>query len=226
MMRFVITAAAVIIGSSVCLYILHQRLSSRVQHRSHYGTLGRPSSKPREIESIPESTFTDQYYGLYDHVSKTVPRSLLPQSESPESLVTKLVRRNMTTFTRLPQALMLRVVSSTPEERRSFQASQIATLDFQEGDLVCDVYRVKVRRQNKVEFEIAMKTMDFVQGRLAISAHEQNGAVVFNSETMMWRRADETRTMPLEMPVVRWMHQAAAWWLVDSGVRYLMELAS
>lgn len=119
---------------------------------------------------------------------------------------------------------MIRMVCKTAEERQSFKASQISSLDFNKGDLVCGVYRVVARSKNKVEFEMTMKNMEFVSGRLAISFQERDGDMVFSSETVMWRRADETRTMPLEKKVVRWMHQTASWWLIDSGTKYLMDL--
>lgn len=224
MMRFIFTATAVITGSSaIYFYILHQRLSSRVQHRSHCGKLA-ASPKPNEIETIPDIVFTDEYFALYDRSSKPVPRYLLPGNVPTEQLFTNLVRRNMTAFTHFPQALMIRMVCKSAEEKQSFKASQISSLDFEKGDLVCGVYRVIARRKNKVEFEIKMKNMEFVNGRLAISFQEKDGEVVFSSETVMWRRADETRTMPLEKRVVRFMHETAAWWLIDSGIKYLMDL--
>lgn len=119
---------------------------------------------------------------------------------------------------------MLKMACKTQEERDSFKRSHIASLDLKEGDLVCGVYRVKVRKENKVEFEMQMKTMDFVNGRLAISCQEKGDTIVFTSETVMWRKADECRRMPLEKPVLRWMHETATMWLIDSGVRYLMDL--
>ncbi|KAJ5218603.1 uncharacterized protein N7498_000702 [Penicillium cinerascens] len=224
MFRFIFTATAVITGSSaIYLYIFHQKLSARVQHRSHCGKLAE-SPKPCEIESIPDTVYTDQYHALYDRSSKPVPRYLLPACIPTDVLFTKLVRRNMTVFSHFPQALMMRMVCKTAEERRSFKASQISTLDFNKGDLVCGMYRVVARSKNKVEFEMTMKNMEFVNGRLAISFQERDGDLVFSSETIMWRRADEMRTMPLEKRVVRWMHETAAWWLIDSGTKYLMDL--
>lgn len=224
MMRFIVTATALITGSSaVYFYIGHQRLSSRIQHRSHRGKLS-ASPKPVDIESIPDSVLTDAYYALYDRSTKSVPRSELPSTLSTEQLFIRLLRRNMTAFSHFPQALMVRMISSTADERQSFQASRISALDFEPGDLVCGVYRVVGRSRNKVEFEIRMKNLEFVDGRLAVSFHEEGDDVVFCNETMMWRRADETRRMPLEKPVLRWMHETAAWWLIDSGVKYLMDL--
>lgn len=227
MMRFIVTASAVITGGSVVyLYLFHQRLSSRIQHKSHSGKLSAPSPKPVEIESVPETIFTDQYFALYDHSSKSVSRDALPKNVPTDELFTKLVRRNMNAFTRFPQALMIRLISRAPDEQRSFKSSHISSLDFNQGDLVAGVYRVVARTKNKVEFEITMKNMEFINGRLALSFREAESEVVFSSETLMWRRSDETQAMPLEKPLLRWMHETAAWWLLDSGVKYLMEIES
>jgi hypothetical protein len=224
MMRLIITATAIITGSSVVyFYVFHQRLASTIQHKAHRGTLS-ASTKPTGIESVPDSVFTDQYFTLSDSSSKSILRSSLPGNESTELLLKKLVRRNMMAFSHFPQALMLKMACKSQEERDSFKRSHIASLDLKEGDLVCGVYRVKVRKENKVEFEMQMKTMDFVNGRLAISCQEKGDTIVFTSGTVMWRKADECRRMPLEKPVLRWMHETATMWLIDSGVRYLMDL--
>lgn len=123
---------------------------------------------------------------------------------------------------------MLALVSKTPEQKASFTRAHIAALDFEVGDLVCGVYRVKLRRRDRVEFEIKMQGVDYVEGRLVLSFAERVEGdleqIVFCSETCMWKRADETRKMPLERWAVRWMHETAAWWLVESGVKYLVDL--
>ncbi|KAJ5629907.1 hypothetical protein N7528_003564 [Penicillium herquei] len=224
MIRLIATISAVLTGSSVLYFLVfHHRLSSRIDHTSQKGTLSK-NPKPVTINSIPQSVFTDQYFALHDRASKSVLRESLPCSIPTELLFTRLARRNMTIFTHFPQALMIRLMSNSSEEKRSFKASHIASLDFHEGDLVCGVYRVVARSNNKVEFEIKLKGMEFVNGRLALSFKEEGNTVVFCTETVMWRRVDEKQTMPLEKPVLRWMHETAAWWLIDSGVKYLTEL--
>ncbi|KAJ5442481.1 hypothetical protein N7445_005488 [Penicillium cf. griseofulvum] len=225
MMRLVFTATAIITSSSaIYFYIFHERLSKRIIHESHNGTGTLSAAKPK-IESIPKPVFSDEYFTIYDHASKSVPRASLP-GETTDVLFKSLVQRNMKAFSRSPQALMLSMASKTPEQKESFGAGHLAALDFEVGDLVCACYRVVVRRRDRVEFEIKMDAVDFVQGRLAISYEEssEEGMVVFCSETVMWKRADEVRKMPLERPILRWMHETASWWLLDSGVRYLVDL--
>ncbi|KAJ5496479.1 hypothetical protein N7463_008466 [Penicillium fimorum] len=229
MIRLVFTTTAIITSSSALyFYIFHDRLSKRITHKSHTGTLSSAPTRP-SIESVPEPVFSDDYFTIYDHASKSVPRASLPGSETTDVLFTRLVRRNMRAFSRSPQALMLAMASKTPEQKDSFGAGYLAALDFEVGDLVCGAYRVVVRNRDRVEFEIKVETVDFVQGRLAIS-YEEDGIqdeernVVFCSETVMWKKAGEVRKMPLERPALKWMHEIVSWWLLDSGVSYLGDL--
>jgi hypothetical protein len=220
MLRFIFTATAIVTGSSaIYIYIFHQRLSKRITHTAHNGTLPRKAS----IESIPDPIFTPEYFTIYDKCSKAAQRSCLPDA-SPDLLFTRLLRRNMTAFSHFPQALMLALASKTPEQKKSFKKAYISALDFDVGDLVCGVYRVVRRTRDQVEFEIRMQGLEFVEGRLVLSFYERENELVFCNETFMWRRADEARRMPLERKGIRWMHETAAWWLVDSGVKYLMDL--
>lgn len=224
MIRFILTVTTILTSSSaICFYLFHQRLSKRITHTTHIGTL----AKSAGIECVPDSVCCPKYFTVYDKCTKAVPRTSLP-NESPDLLLTRLVRRNMIIFSRFPQALMLSMMSKGSEQKKSFKKAHITSLDFKEGDLVCGVYQVKVRRRDKVEFEIHMHGVDHVEGRLSISFKEieqdEEDLVMFCSETSMWRRAEEERRMPLERTALRWMHETAAWWLVDSGVKYLMDL--
>lgn len=206
-------------GSSVLyLYFFHESLASKVHHSSRCGNL--PVSISENLTSVPPEIFSEEYYAVYDQASKSVSRQLLPDME-PQILLTRLMRRNMTQFARFPQAWVLKMLSS-PEERRSFQALHLANLDFQDGDLACGMYRVKHRTPTRVEFEL--KPTGIVNGRLVVSLQERGDDVVFTTETVMWRPAKEKVVMPLERGLVKWVHETAAWWLLDSGIRYLTDL--
>lgn len=69
-----------------------------------------------------------------------------------------------------------------------------------------------------------MKPSGVMNGRLAISVQENGEEIVFTTETLMWKPAQEKALLPLERGLVRWVHETAAWWLLDSGVRYLMDM--
>ena len=209
----------VVIGSAlVYLFLLYQRLASRILHTSHAGTLRNCVSNT--ITSIPKAIYTEEYRSVYDHASRPVPRRLLPGT-APEELFTKLVRRNMSTFVLFPQAWA--IWATTPfAQRHTFKASYIDSLDFQEGDIVCGLYRVIVRTSNTVELEFMEPAP--VQGRLVINFQEIDATLAFSTGMAMWENRNDKTIMPLERPVARPLHQMTAWWLLDSGVRYLMDL--
>lgn len=220
MPSLLIAASAILTGSSVIyLYYSHRKLASRISHSTHYGTL--PSTSTADtITSIPKPVYTEEYYTVYDHAARAVPRRLLPGLDSAE-LFTLFVRRNMSTFARFPQAWTIWMI--TPfAQRNTFKASHIHSLDFKEGDIVCGLYRVAARTANSVEFDFMPPAP--AQGRLVLRFIERDADMVFLSQTAMWRGKDEKMVLPLERPLLKYLHEMTSWWLVDSGVRYLMDL--
>ncbi|PYI02839.1 hypothetical protein BO78DRAFT_211800 [Aspergillus sclerotiicarbonarius CBS 121057] len=207
------------LGTIAYLALLHRCLKNRIDHEKRYGTL--PSSDATTITTIPSEVYTSEYYALHDRASRRVPRQLLPHQKDAD-ILTLFLRRNMTAFANFPQAYMLWAISPV-ETRPTFHASHISSLDFNQGDLICGIYRVLERSADKVEFGMMHKG---VEGRLVFRLWDEDKDVVFASETAMWTRTDETQraTMPLENPVLRFFHELAAWWLLDSGVKYLVDL--
>ncbi|KAL4916696.1 hypothetical protein BDW62DRAFT_185845 [Aspergillus aurantiobrunneus] len=100
--------------------------------------------------------------------------SSYPTDLEPCQLLTVL-RRNMSWFAYLPQARLLKLTASDPQTRRSFDPALLATLDFNEGDLVCNAYRVKLHTDDTVEFEFQFG----VQGRIVVSVEVKEEEVVF-----------------------------------------------
>ncbi|KAL4977739.1 something about silencing, SAS, complex subunit 4-domain-containing protein [Aspergillus desertorum] len=197
---FGITAAAISgLTLAVSLYLLHQKryLASQVSHFSKRGQLA--SSTPRNISSIPPDIFSSKYYTLYDYVSISMPRHTLPDLE-PSQLLIILLRRNMSSFASSPQARLLKLAASGSETVRSFDRTYIAALDFNEGDLVCNAYRVRLCTQEKVEFEFLFGA----QGRLVVSVEVRGEDVVFHNETIMWREQDAEQKLPLERGLANW----------------------
>ncbi|KAL4989835.1 something about silencing, SAS, complex subunit 4-domain-containing protein [Aspergillus falconensis] len=211
----VITATAISgLSLAVSLYLSHQKryLASQVSPSSKRGQLS--PSTPHDISSIPSDIFSSKYYTLYDYASISTPRHTLPDLE-PNQLLIILLRRNMSSFASSPQARLLKLAASSPETIRSFHHTHIAALDFNEGDLVCNAYRVKLRAQEKVEFEFLFG----VRGRLVVSVEVIGDDVVFHNETLMWREKDTKERLPLERGLANWMHELTAWWMLESGVR-------
>ncbi|RAL14487.1 uncharacterized protein BO97DRAFT_404048 [Aspergillus homomorphus CBS 101889] len=94
--------------------------------------------------------------------------------------------------------------------------------------MVCGLYRVAERRPTSVEFEISQQGGE-VEGRLLLRFWDDAKDVVFASECALWTtKADGSslqEKMPLRNPVWRFFHELASWWLLDSGVRYLVDLS-
>lgn len=87
---------------------------------------------------------------------------------------------------------------------------------------MCGVYRVAARKDDRVELEMSRGN---AVGRLVIGyvVDEGRETMTFSNETVMWCRKAEGK-LPLENRVVRFFHEMTAWWLMDSGVCYLMDM--
>jgi hypothetical protein len=48
---------------------------------------------------------------------------------------------------------------------------------------------------------------------------------MFKNETFMWVPKDEKTVMPLEKSIPRFMHETAAWCLMNSGTKWLCQLS-
>ncbi|KAL2798110.1 something about silencing, SAS, complex subunit 4-domain-containing protein [Aspergillus keveii] len=208
-----VTAAAVGAGSiaaSIYLSNWKQSLASRIIHSSKNGQIS--PSTPKNISSLPSDIFSSRYYVLYDYASTSAPRSSLPNLE-PSALLTMLLRRNMSSFASSPQARILKFTASGSEIQQSFDAKHIQGLSFKEGDLVCNAYQVKLRTNDKAEFEFKFG----VQGRLVVRAEIRGDDVVFHNETIMWRESESKSKLPLERRLAQWIHELTAWHMLDSG---------
>ena len=234
--KLVLTTST-IIGGSAILYVvyLHHSLSHKVQHSSGIGLPLRQSggtdidtvdSLPPDLRKKPSN-----YHIVHDVCRKSVPKSHLPHYSDPSRLLTTYLRRNMSLFaTRLPQAwfLKLAIIHKVPALAPSFDPTHIQTLDFVNGDIVAGIYRVEVRSQTTCEF--AMETPQGVRtppmdGRLVIRIEDTGQECVFVGETFQWKSVDQRGlVLPLERRAVRWLHEIAAWWLLDSGTGCLVEL--
>ncbi|KAL5336724.1 something about silencing, SAS, complex subunit 4-domain-containing protein [Aspergillus crustosus] len=210
----VITATAITgftIGTSLYLSYQKQSLAAKVTHRSARGQLS--PSTPHNVSSLPPDICSSRYYTLYDYASVSTTRDALPDLTSSQ-LLTVLLRRNMRSFASSPQARLLKFIASGPETLQSFDPTHLATLDFNEGDLVCNAHRVKLRTGEKAEFEFQFG----VQGRLVVSIEARESEVVFHNETLMWRENDSKSKLPLERGLPKWMHEYTAWWMLESGL--------
>jgi hypothetical protein len=90
---------------------------------------------------------------FHETVSKAVSKDSLPKvfQSDLDALLTAYIRSNMTTFSHLPQAIMIRRLLSAPEDRATFESLHLDTISFVPGDCVCGVYLVK-RRSRVLEW--------------------------------------------------------------------------
>lgn len=209
-------------GVAFSVYRFHKSLGKRVSHTQHQGAI--PETVRNTITSIPDAVVADECHCFYDRALCRVPRRELPSKELPEVFLL-LLRRNMTAFGRFPQAYILHLIA-TPERKHTFCASHIQSLDYQPGDVVNGLYRVCERAESKAVY--AIEADGPIDGRLALRYWEEGDDVVYCTETIMWTQkakgSEKQVKMPLERPAVRFLHELAAWWLLESGIRYLTKL--
>ena len=212
--------STVIIAGAPVLYFLyaHRELSRKIHHTSSKGCL--TGAVVTNIESIASSVLAEECTMVHDTSSKSIPTARLPPIDQ-STLLTKYLRHNMVRFSRFPQAWILRLLC-TRSERETFNRTYLQALDFKEGDVVCGIYKVLVRRAGKIELEL--KPMGPVKGRLVIAIEKNGEEMTFSNETVTWKGRNETVAMPLERGIGKWTHELASWWLLESGIDYLMGL--
>ena len=125
-------------------------------------------------------------------------------------LFTKLLRRNMSCFARMPQSWMLWLITKTPEQRQSFSQSHIKSINFSEDDLFCGFYRVVRRTSSKVEVRMEPPQADAAfGGMLVITLKQSDGEATLCTETLQWTNATSGVTLPLERAPYKIMHEMA-----------------
>lgn len=224
--RFILTAITLASSSAVIYTIyLHRSLSHLVKHKGGNGFVNSDDENRLIIESLPpELADPSNFVVINDVASKLIPSAKLPKYDEPNLMLTNYLRWTMSRFSRFPQAWMLRMVFKSPEAKKTFGASFIQTLDFSPGDIVCGAYHVQVRSPTKVEFGmISAAGLPPIDGRLVVSIQEQGDHTLFMTETLQWRRREESFQLPLERKSMKWLHELASWWLLEAGTRWLCE---
>jgi len=232
--------AAPILSATTYAIYYHHKISLRVHHESIKTPISLKKSLPitETFTSIPSSEFTTPHVALHDLASLTVhlpslSRNYLTENNgNEEDLITRYLRHTMKLFaSRLPQGYILRLVVPR-EARRTFQHEYIKNLKFQKGDVVCGIFRVAVNTSTKVEFEMmpVPGTGNVLKGgRMAVFITPESGCgenLIISTETITWKKEGEKGLLPLETMVGRWMHELAAWGLLDSGSRFLIDMDS
>lgn len=225
----ILATSGVITAASVVLYVryLHQRYLSQVQHQAVDAAGRQAAYENNELETLPQELldYPQMYRIVHDRDEKKLTGFHPLDHDNVEKLFTKLIRRNMTAFSHLPQSWMMSLLAKTPEQKESFKKSHLLTIDYQEGDLYCGFYRVMKRSPFKIEVNME-PPLDAgpLQGRLVVSLDQGSDGALLRTETLQWIEADSKMALPLERAPIRFMHEMASWWLLVSGATFLESL--
>ncbi|KAF2840427.1 hypothetical protein M501DRAFT_1002781 [Patellaria atrata CBS 101060] len=217
------TTLAVAALSSIAfptLYLLYVRrdLSRKIHHEAQRGKLS--PSITDAVKSIPDEAIAEECPMVYECAWKAVSTSLLPDI-AREKLLVQYLQRNMTKFSASPQAFAIKRMCS-PQVLKTFERTYIESLGFLEASLVCGVYQVQLRGEDRIE--LSMETHMPFSGRLVVTVEERDGRTVFGNHVVQWKQPGEKASMPLEGTVATWIHQFFVWWLLDSGTKHFINL--
>jgi hypothetical protein len=226
---FLAGTSASVAGVVLLPLLYHYSLGRQISHTRPNSSARQAALECGEVDSLPKDIIESPkaYRIAHDKVVKHIPDLVVMMSEELGTRFTKLLRRNMTSFSRMPQGWILWLVMSSPEQRRTFTQEHIQSLDFQEGDVVCGVYRVVKRTALHVEMEMKPPTSDLpISGLLIISLRPRNDGATLISETIQWTKKDSGAILPVERWLGGFLHSIGSRWLVITGAAYLKSLSS
>ncbi|PLB49100.1 hypothetical protein P170DRAFT_475417 [Aspergillus steynii IBT 23096] len=216
----VLISSGITLSSTVALYTLHRYLGKRLEHEQNVGDVS--PFLPFKITSVPP--VWDNWHYLLNCATCRVHRKDLPPRDLP-GLFELMVRQNMMEFRRLPYGYFVYWIAPR-SVKPTFADSHILALDFVERDALNGIFVVCQREADKLVCLVNGRHP--IETRLIMHYWEEGDDVIFCRETLMWRlkarENEKQRKLPLENPVLRFMHELTAWWLLDSGVRYLKEM--
>lgn len=252
------TASTLLIAiPALRVWLLDRQLSRKItSHETRTDATARDLLNPEiaNTQSKPNSTQTQPpallavslvanpaSYNLFHDISTlSIPANSLPHLATHD-LLTAYLQHTMTLFSRTPQAYALWAMCGRDEaRRRSFDREWIESLAFEEGGLVCGMYRVLGRGvdgdsgdkgseggEGKSGWVCFGMAMNGVEGRLvvAVSARGSGGERVFSTETWMWVPKQAGVVMPMERTLPRFMHRLGSQWLLVKGTEWLQGLA-
>ncbi|EFE38091.1 conserved hypothetical protein [Trichophyton verrucosum HKI 0517] len=217
--RALTTAAAVLVvvgAPTAFLLYQHSRLGCKVRHSTSRGSLA--DLPLQDVKSMPESVqdkdAASKTRAVYDVASLSTLGINISPLLADEEILTRYLRRNMTAFSRFPQAYALSL-NCDQSSRKTFKASHIQSLNFEPGDVVCGAYTVVCREQDRVEFGMALNQ---IRGRLVTTLERNDGQITFKTQTVMWQPSDVKAPMPLENPVLKFAHEITSWWMLEAGI--------
>lgn len=222
------TTGTTLAGAYLYATYLHRSLQNRIRYQHVDAGGRRTASEQGELESLPKDLLANaqDFHIVHDRDERRLSNASVMERDDIEELFTKLIRRNMSAFSNLPQSWMMSMMAKTPEQRKSFTKSHLLEIDYGEGDLACGFYRVIRRSPFKVEFDMEPPPgVGTLSGRFVLSLIRTVDGGFLRTDTLQWVSKDAETVLPLERPPIRFMHEMASSWLLISGAEYLQSLA-
>lgn len=220
------TAAGILSLTTAALYIQHKHssLEAEINRGTVSDTEREKARREGTLQTVPAVQFNhhDGPRTLHERCAIILPTYSI--SDRSAEHFTKLLRHNMSSFARFPQAWIFWLM--LPEKRHTFASSFIDSLDFREGDLVCGLYKVVKRSPTSVELSMeAPQSFGGIGGLLVVRLEATSGEqVALITETLQWTTGGEPKNLPLSKPIPRFLHEIASASLLVSGAKFLGSL--
>jgi len=181
---------------SPIIYLSYKRRSLIKSGISITTNLDIPAPPEDIIKTIPQKLkdYPSEYLISHETASKTIPLDRLADQALLNVLI-KYLRANMHSFTYTPQSPLLKSMIKSSSGKESFSPTYLSKLDFNEGDLVCGVFRVscKGEAEDEARIELALDPDESFtgprgEGRLVSRIVRRGSDVIFiNGELIMLR---------------------------------------
>jgi hypothetical protein len=225
-----IVAVAVLGLTTLVAWIKNKRssLETKVNRRTVSFRERSEQHTKGNLQSLPQALLNKPNTPVLLHEKCSIPiLNYTISDDSPEHF-THLLRHNMSTFTRYPQAWIFWLM--LPKHRQTFSPSYIERLVFVEGDFVCGVYRVVKAKPTYVELSMEVPPpFGSVAGLLVIrleTGTTPDSGVFLITETLQWTLNGTTKDLPLSKPLPKLLHEFASASLLISGAKFLESVRS
>ena len=223
-----IVAVAILGLSTAAAYIKHKHnlLEEKVNRHTVPSQDRLVQHKQGNLQSLPQAVLNKPNTPALLHEKCSIPIPNYVISDDSPGHFTHLLRHNMSTFARYPQAWIFWL--TLPKHRHTFSRSYIERLDFVEDDLACGVYRVIEAKPTYVELSMEVPPrFGSVAGLLVIRLETtQDSGVVLITETLQWTLNGTIKDLPLSKPLPKLLHEFASASLLISGARFMEKVRS
>lgn len=203
----------------------HSSLEAKVNRHSRSAQERSEELCKGHLQSLPHLQLSTASASALLHEKCSIPIPNYTISQDSPKHFTRLLRRNMSSFARWPQAWIFWLM--LPKHRHTFSASYIECLKFIEGDLVCGVYRVIKAEPTYVELSMEVPPrFGSVAGLLVIRLDNDalDSGLLLVTETLQWTPDGNISDLPLSKPLPKFWHEIASASLLVSGAEFLGRL--